>query len=76
MRAKDVAHEIQKREESLLKLTTQEREIRKRTEDIVDQDHDNHDHSRASIKYSYTVPPIGKAKANGEQPRKGKKKKA
>jgi hypothetical protein len=70
------------REASLLKLTGQEREIRKRIEDIGDQNqnqHDGRDNSTIGLSMKNSnlnaEPPDGRAKANGEQPKKGKKRK-
>jgi COMPASS component SPP1 len=79
LRAKDIANETEKKEESLLKLTTQEREIRKRIEDIVDHGQNSKESpSNALMESSNIKPPNGhhSMKMNGDQGKKGKKRKA
>ncbi|KAJ7631044.1 hypothetical protein FB45DRAFT_917282 [Roridomyces roridus] len=73
IRAKDVSKEREKKEEALFRLTTRERELRKRIEDIVEP------YNRSCInptpfKASKLVNGNAKGKANGDN-KKGKKRK-
>lgn len=72
--------EKEKKEEALTKLTTKEREIRKRIEDIVDPHSGNCNDlpSKAPLKPSNAKLTNGhtKGKTNGDNAKKGKKRKA
>jgi COMPASS component SPP1 len=63
------------KEAGLLKLTTQEREIRKRIEDLLDPQARNL-HSPTPMKSSSRKPPVNghTKRANGDIVKKGKKK--
>ncbi|KAF8912703.1 hypothetical protein CPB84DRAFT_1841149 [Gymnopilus junonius] len=88
VRLKDVAKEKEKKEEALAKLTTREREIRKRIEDMLDPQNTKSKtalvkdtNSNAPLKASNTKVVNGHPKskgtaANGEALKKGKKRKA
>jgi len=80
LRAKDVAHETEEKEEVLLRLTTQERELRKRIEDIADHGRQANDTipSNALMEASNTNLPNGihATEVNGGYGKKGKKRKA
>ncbi|KAJ7487650.1 hypothetical protein B0H11DRAFT_2014248 [Mycena galericulata] len=75
IRAKDVAKERDKKEEALFRLTTRERELRKRIEDIVEPFNRSciDPSSAAPLKSSKLVNGNAKGKANGDK--KGKKRK-
>lgn len=79
VRHKDVCKEKERKEEALLKLTTREREIRKRIEDIVDpHGHNcNEPSSKAPLKSHNVKLSNGhaKGKMNGDALKKGKKRK-
>lgn len=76
IRSKDVSKEKEKKEEALLKLTTREREIRKRIEDIVEPFNRSciDPFTAAPLKSSKLVNGSGKSKSNGDS-KKGKKRK-
>jgi hypothetical protein len=66
LRSKDVKLEKEAKEVSLHRLTSQEREIRKRIEDIMDKDRDNNDAPKVLEKSN----PF-----NGDLAKRGKKRK-
>ncbi|KAJ7181705.1 hypothetical protein C8R43DRAFT_1055442 [Mycena crocata] len=76
IRAKDVAKEKEKKEEALLRLTTRERELRKRIEDIVEPFNRSciDPSTAAPLKSSKLVNGNAKGKTNGDN-KKGKKRK-
>ncbi|PFH54515.1 hypothetical protein AMATHDRAFT_44374 [Amanita thiersii Skay4041] len=80
IRAKDICNEREQREESLAKLTTRERELRKRIEDIVDpHETDSKDTpSKASMQSSFTSWSKRHVtnNTNRDPARKGKKRKS
>lgn len=80
MRHRDVCKEKEKKEDALLNLTTREREIRKRIEDIIDpHGHNCNDPiTKSPLKSSNTKLMNGhtKGKMNGDTTKKGKKRKA
>lgn len=70
IRAKDVTKEREKKEEALLRLTTRERELRKRIEDIVEP------FNRSCIDPSTAAPLKSSKLINGNaNSKKGKKRK-
>jgi len=75
IRAHDIAKEKEMKEEALFRLTTKEREIRKRIEDIVEPfNRSCIDPSAAPLKPSKLVNGNAKGKTNGDS-KKGKKRK-
>jgi len=76
IRARDVAKEKEKKEEALFRLTTREREIRKRIDDLVEPfNRSCIDPSTATpLKSSKLVNGNAKGKSNGDN-KKGKKRK-
>jgi hypothetical protein len=62
------------RDEALQKLTSQEREIRKRIEDSVSKDGGGNVPSQSTVKNPKDTAPHLGLKANGEQNKKSKKK--
>jgi COMPASS component SPP1 len=72
LRSKDAALETQKKEELLLKLTSQEREIRKHIEDMDYRGRDTKDRPK---KTQNVVPFNGKGNLHGTLPKKGKRRK-
>lgn len=79
MRQKDICQEKEKKEEALSSLTTREREIRKRIEDIIDpQGRNCTDPDDADAKQPNLKQPNGssRGKANADTSKKGKKRKA
>ncbi|TFK77058.1 hypothetical protein BDN72DRAFT_24762 [Pluteus cervinus] len=77
IRFKEICKEKEKKEEGLFKLTTKEREIRKRIEDIMDP-HNCKDPPNSPLRLTTNKPVNGHAKgrANVETVKKGKKRKA
>jgi len=77
IRAAEISFEKEVKEAGLLKLTTQEREIRKRIEDLLDPQGRN-PHSSAPLKSGGRKPPVNghTKRANGDIAKKGKKKRA
>lgn len=75
IRRKDIEKEREKKDEALMKLTTKEREIRKRIEDLIDRN--CHDPASETLKPVNAKLPNGhgKAKMNGDTGKKGKKRK-
>ena len=80
VRYKDVCKEKEKKEEALLKLTTREREIRKRIEDISDPhgNRSNENSTQSPLKATNAKVSNGhvKTKSTGDTSKKGKKRKA
>lgn len=80
VRYKDVCKEKEKKEEALLKLTTREREIRKRIEDISDPhgDRSNENSTQSPLKSTNAKVSNGhvRTKSTGDTSKKGKKRKA
>ncbi|KAJ3576668.1 hypothetical protein NP233_g296 [Leucocoprinus birnbaumii] len=80
LRYKDICKEREKKEELLANLTTRERQLRKRIEDLVDPSgrKPNNSASQAPLKSSNTKLSNGHAKSRGatETLKKGKKRKA
>jgi COMPASS component SPP1 len=76
IRGKDIAKEKEKKEEALYRLTTREREIRKRIEDIVEPYNRSRclDPGATPLKSSKLVNGNAKGKTNGDS-KKGKKRK-
>lgn len=77
IRGKDIAKEREKKEEALYRLTTREREIRKRIEDIVEPYNLSRclDPGAAPLKSSKLVNGNAKGKATNGDSKKGKKRK-
>jgi COMPASS component SPP1 len=79
VRQKDVCQEKEKKEDALSKLTTREREIRKRIEDIVDpQERNCADSDKAAAKLPSAKQTNGsnRGKTHVDTSKKGKKRKA
>lgn len=78
IRHRDVCQEKEKKEDALRNLTTREREIRKRIEDIVDPHNRNCDPDKSGPKSHNTKESNGttKGKLHSDTSKKGKKRKA
>lgn len=76
IRARDVAKEKEKKEDALFRLTTRERELRKRIDDIIEPFHRSclDPSTAAPLKSSKLVNGNSKGKTNGDS-KKGKKRK-